>query len=49
MAGTPKQAFINNPEDVVDEMIAGALAVTPSLRKVAGFNVLVRHDIETIR
>jgi hypothetical protein len=49
MSETPKQAFINNPTDVVDEMIAGVLAVTPRLRKLAGFNVLVRQDIEIVR
>jgi hypothetical protein len=49
MSETPKQAFINNPTDVVDEMIAGLLAVTPRLRKLAGFNVLVRQDIEVVR
>eukprot|EP00038_Savillea_parva_P012412 m.204500 g.204500 ORF g.204500 m.204500 type:complete len:607 (-) comp22552_c0_seq1:145-1965(-) len=51
MGDTPGAAkkFINNPTDVVDEMIEGVLATSPWLCKVAGHNVLVRKDIESVR
>ena len=51
MGDTPCAAkkFINNPTDVVDEMIEGVLATSPWLCKVAGHNVLVRKDIESVR
>lgn len=38
--------LINSPERVVSEMLEGLAALDPTLRKVPGFNVLVRVDAE---
>lgn len=40
--------LINNPESCVPDMVEGML-LTGSLKKVEGFNVVVRGDIEEIR
>ena len=45
----PSKKLINSPVQCVPEMIDGLLATTSALTKVAGFNVLVRSDIEEVR
>lgn len=43
-----KKKLINNPESVVDEALAGLVAVHPGLRLLEGHRVVVRADIETV-
>ena len=43
MATTPKK-LINNPENVVEEMIQGIVACHPSLVRIEGYHVLLRAD-----
>lgn len=43
-----KKKLINNPESVVDEALAGLVAVHPGLRLLEGHRVVVRTDIETV-
>ena len=40
-----KKKLVNNPEDVVEEMLAGVVAAEPGrYKKLDGYNVLVRND-----
>jgi triose/dihydroxyacetone kinase / FAD-AMP lyase (cyclizing) len=41
--------FINRPENVVEEMLDGLVALYPGLRRLKGHAVLVRADIESAR
>ena len=43
-----KKKLINNSESVVDEALAGLVAVHPGLRLLEGHHVVVRADIETV-
>ena len=43
-----KKKLINNPESVVDEALAGLVAVHPGLQLLEGHRVVVRADIETV-
>ena len=43
-----KKKLINNPENVVDEALAGLVAVHPGLRLLEGHRVMVRANIETV-
>ena len=43
-----KKKLINNSESVVDEALAGLVAVHPGLRLLEGHCVVVRADIETV-
>lgn len=46
---THEKKFTNDPKDVVEEMIEGIIATTPSVIQIEGFNALVRSDIEVVR
>lgn len=41
--------LINNPADVVDEMLQGAIAIYPNLARLASHNVLLRSDADAVR
>ena len=41
--------LINRPDEVVDEMLDGLLALHPNLARLAGHNVIVRSDFEERR
>ena len=41
--------LINDPGSVVPQMIAGLVAAYPNVRKLPGFNVLVRADADAVR
>ncbi len=44
-----KNKIMNDPSEIVSEMIEGLLLTQGSLRRVGSLPVVVRHDIETIR
>lgn len=41
--------FINSPEHVVSEMLDGLVVLDPRLKRLSGYNVLVRADAEAVR
>ena len=41
--------FINRPENVVEEMLEGFAVLSPGLRRLSGFKVMVRADAEKVR
>lgn len=41
--------FINRPEDVVEEMLEGFAVLSPGLRRLSGYKVMVRADAEQVR
>lgn len=41
--------FINSPEHVVSEMVDGLVVLDPRLKRLSGYNVLVRADAEAVR
>src|SRR5271170_5362011 len=41
--------FINRPEDVVEEMLDGLIALHPGSSRLAGHKVMVRGDVERVR
>ncbi len=41
--------LINRPEDVLQEMLDGLLAIYPGISRLAGHPVLLRSDAETVR
>jgi dihydroxyacetone kinase len=43
MSGTPKK-LINDPQNVVEEMVQGIVASHPSLVRIEGYHVLLRYD-----
>src|SRR5690349_17402864 len=41
--------FINRPENVVEEMLEGFAVLSPGLRRLSGYKVMVRADAEQVR
>jgi dihydroxyacetone kinase len=41
--------LINNPRDVVHEMVDGLVALFPGLARLSSYNVLLRSDIDAVR
>jgi len=41
--------LINRPDQVVEEMLDGLLALYPNLSRLSGFNVVLRSDFEDRR
>ena len=41
--------FINRPENVVEEMLEGFAVLSPGLRRLPGYKVMVRADAEQVR
>ena len=41
--------FINRPENVVEEMLEGFAVLSPGLRRLPGYKVMVRADAEHVR
>ncbi|XP_077978362.1 triokinase/FMN cyclase-like [Glandiceps talaboti] len=46
MASREKKQLINTAETCVDEMLEGVVAAYPCLKKLKGYRVLIREDIE---
>jgi dihydroxyacetone kinase len=49
LEGRPMRKLINDPANVIREMLDGLLALCPGLARVAGYHVLVRADAEEVR
>jgi len=45
MAAAPRQLY-NSPTDVVGEMLEGVVLCNPALRRLEGYNVVVRSEID---
>ena len=46
---TIAKKFVNDPTNIVQEAVEGALLADPRLRKLSDHHVIVRHDFEALK